>query len=72
MSSQKTSSDPSGLHGRKVDDGSGGGGGDLDQFESWNKSVFPDEFRIQRQSRALPQCVAEGFKRALVGHIWQR
>ena len=37
-----------GLHGRKVDDGSGGGVGDLDQFESGNKGVFPDEFRIER------------------------
>ncbi len=61
-----------GLHGRKVDDGSGGGGGDLDQFEPWNKGVFPDEFRIQSQSWTLPQRVAEGFKRTLVGHIRQR
>ena len=61
-----------GLHGRKVDDGSSGGGGDLDQFESWNKGVFADEFRIQSQSRTLPQHVAERFKRRLVGHIWQR
>ena len=61
-----------GLHGRKVDDGSGGGGSDLDQFESWNKGVFPDEFRIQSQSRTLPQRVAEGFKRTLVSHIRQR
>ncbi len=64
MSSQKTSSDPFGLHGRKVDDGSRGGGGNLDQFEPGNKGVFPDEFRIQRQSWTLPQCVAEGFKRS--------
>ena len=38
-----------GLHGRKVDDGSSGGVGDLDQFESGNKGLFPDEFRIERQ-----------------------
>lgn len=43
-----------GLHGRKVDDGSSVGGGDLNQFESWNKGVFPDEFRIQSQPRTLP------------------
>ena len=55
-----------------VTGGSGGGGGDLDQFESWNKGVFPDEFRIQSQSRTLPQRVTEGFKRTLVGHIRQR
>ena len=42
-----------GLHGGKVDDGSGGGGGDLDQFESWNKCVFADEFRIQSQTWTL-------------------
>src|SRR5215510_13639649 len=29
------------LHGRKVDDSSSGGGGDLDQFEPRNKGVFP-------------------------------
>ena len=61
-----------GLHGRKVDDSSGGGGGNLDQFEPRYKGVFPDEFRIQSQSRTLPQHVAEGFKRTLVSHIWQR
>jgi hypothetical protein len=48
-----------GLHGRKVDDGGGGGGGNLDQFESWDKGIFPDEFRIQSQSRTLPQRVTE-------------
>ena len=61
-----------GLHGRKVDDGSGGGGGDLDQFESWNKGVFPDEFRIQSQPRTLPQRVAESFKRTLIRDIGRR
>jgi hypothetical protein len=61
-----------GLHGGKVNDGSGGGGGDLDQFQSWDKGVFSDEFRIQSKSRTLPQRTAEGFKRTLVGHIWHR
>ena len=58
-----------GLYGRKVDDGCGGGGGDLDQLEPWNKGIFSDELRIQSQSLTLSQCVAEGFKRALVRHI---
>ena len=61
-----------GLDGRKVDDGGGGVGGDLDQFESWNKGVFPDELRIESQPRALPQRVAEGFKTLLISHIRQR
>jgi hypothetical protein len=61
-----------GLDGRKVDDGGGGVGGDLDQFQSWNKSVFPDEFRIQSQPRALSQREAEGFKALLISYIRQR
>ena len=42
------------LHGGKIDDSSSGGSGDLDQFEPRDKGVFPDEFRIQCQSRTLP------------------
>ncbi len=42
-----------GLDGRKVNDGSGGSGGDLNQFQSWNKCVFADEFRIQSQTWTL-------------------
>jgi hypothetical protein len=61
---------PAGLHGRKVDNGGGRGGGDLDQFEPRNKGVFSNEFRIQSQSWTLPQRMAERFKRTLVGHIW--
>ena len=61
-----------GLHGRKVDDRSGSSGGDLDQFESWDKGVFPNKFRIQSQSRTLPQGVAESFKRTLIRDIGRR
>src|SRR4026207_194916 len=62
----------SGLYSRKVDNSGGGRGGDLDQLEPWDKGVFPDKFRVQRQSWTLPQCSAEGFERMLVCHIRRR
>ena len=61
-----------GLDGGKVDDGSGRGSGDLDQFESRDEGVFSDELRIQGQPRALLQRQAQGFKGRRVGHIQHR
>src|SRR6185436_7437671 len=61
-----------GLHGGKVDHGSGVRSGDLNQLESRGKGVFTDELGIQRQSWALLQDLAERFKRSLVSHILGR
>ncbi len=56
-------------HRRKIDDGRRPFGRDLNQLELGNETVFPDEFRIQRQTGTVTEPPAQLAERVAAGNV---